>query len=120
MNLAELFAPLVGKRIHGGCELCDAYQTIRPIDYLEWGVTVFHDDDCPRIKRGHESNDQDDGEVAMTLDEYRATSDAEHRRRVAETFREVGRRSPSSRPGRGRGRRPGDHPGGRTFRRAVG
>jgi hypothetical protein len=50
----ELFGPLDGARIRGGCEWCDAYQRVRPITAGVWNITVFHDDWCPfwrRIRR---------------------------------------------------------------------
>jgi len=44
-EISDLLASLVGKRIEGGCERCDAYQTVEPD---EWGarVTIHHDQWC--------------------------------------------------------------------------
>jgi len=37
----------VGKRTPGGCDYCEAFQTMEKV---EWGflLEVHHDDDCPR------------------------------------------------------------------------
>jgi hypothetical protein len=48
------FGPLDGQRIPGGCDSCNAYQTVEPIEAAVWRVTVRHDDDCPFLAR-HES-----------------------------------------------------------------
>lgn len=43
----DLFGPLDGAQIPGGCEHCDAYQTVTPIESGAWKMTVHHDDWCP-------------------------------------------------------------------------
>jgi hypothetical protein len=58
--VSEMIAPFVGKQIPGGCEHCDAYQTVkRAGDHFAdvaginydlkdcWVVNVHHDDWCP-------------------------------------------------------------------------
>lgn len=46
-QLTDLLGPLDGHRIYGGCEDCDAYQTVTPVSAGVWSVTVHHDDGCP-------------------------------------------------------------------------
>jgi len=46
-QLAKLLGPLDGTRVPGGCDHCDAYQTVTPIEAGVWVVNVYHDDDCP-------------------------------------------------------------------------
>jgi len=49
--IASALDAMTGSRIPGGCDDCDAYQTVarRPND--TWGgvyvLTVHHDDECP-------------------------------------------------------------------------
>lgn len=48
----EFLAQLAGVEIPGGCDDCDAYQTLAMDD--RWGgfvLTVHHDDWCPRLAR---------------------------------------------------------------------
>jgi hypothetical protein len=60
----DMLAAFVGRQIPGGCDHCDAYQTVRtardqfgtaddPDDYLDgcFICTVHHDDDCPWWRR---------------------------------------------------------------------
>lgn len=42
---------LDGKQIPGGCDYCDAYQTVTPVVSGVWNITVHHDDDCPFLAR---------------------------------------------------------------------
>jgi hypothetical protein len=46
-DVARLLGPLEGRRIPGGCDQCDAYQTVEPIEAGVWKTTVHHDDGCP-------------------------------------------------------------------------
>ena len=46
-DLVNLFGPLDGEQIPGGCDECDSYQTVRAHEHDIWIVTVHHDDDCP-------------------------------------------------------------------------
>jgi hypothetical protein len=50
-RIAEMIAPFIGKQIPGGCDYCDAYQTIEPIPGFEdtgaWLNHIHHDDTCP-------------------------------------------------------------------------
>jgi hypothetical protein len=46
-----LMRPLVGRETPGGCESCDAYQTVRPGVPGVWHLTVHHDDDCPALRQ---------------------------------------------------------------------
>jgi hypothetical protein len=50
-RLADLLGPLDGAQIPGGCDDCDAYQTVGPVTAGVWGLTVHHDDDCPFLHR---------------------------------------------------------------------
>ena len=53
-GIAEQLAPLVGLEIRGGCDDCDAHQTVNQ-QHDHWVITVAHDDHCPtwaRIRRG--------------------------------------------------------------------
>lgn len=45
--LLPILGPLDGARIAGGCDYCEAYQTVQPIEAGAWSVSVMHDDDCP-------------------------------------------------------------------------
>lgn len=47
--LAPILGPLVGAEIPGGCEHCDAVQTVRLVEPLSWQITIAHDDYCPRL-----------------------------------------------------------------------
>ena len=38
--------PLDGARIPGGCDYCDAYQTVEPVAAGTWLLRVRHDDWC--------------------------------------------------------------------------
>ncbi|MGD0083560.1 MAG: hypothetical protein ABSD78_10230 [Acidimicrobiales bacterium] len=54
-SFVNLFGPLDGAEIPGGCDACDAYQTVGPVERGIWSLIVHHDDDCPvwlRIKEG--------------------------------------------------------------------
>jgi hypothetical protein len=48
--LTDALGPLDGGRIAGGCEDCDAHQTVAPIVAGVWRVTVHHDPDCPTLR----------------------------------------------------------------------
>jgi hypothetical protein len=45
-----LLGPLDGKRIPGGCEMCDAFQMVEPAGSGVWTLTVYHDDNCSFLK----------------------------------------------------------------------
>lgn len=45
-DLAAALAALTGNRWPGGCEDCDAYQTISNVDGV-FVLAVHHDDGCP-------------------------------------------------------------------------
>jgi hypothetical protein len=45
-----MFASVVGQQIYGGCEACEAYQTVRN-DHGFWRLTVHHDEGCPTLER---------------------------------------------------------------------
>jgi hypothetical protein len=40
------FSPLAGREIPGGCDECDAYQTVRQVTDGIWSLTVHHDENC--------------------------------------------------------------------------
>jgi hypothetical protein len=44
---ARMLGPLEGSRIPGGCDYCDAYQTVEPAAAGVWMCNVHHDDWCP-------------------------------------------------------------------------
>lgn len=48
--LREL-GPLEGQRIAGGCEQCDAFQTVEAVEAGVWTLTVHHDPDCPFLAK---------------------------------------------------------------------
>jgi hypothetical protein len=43
-------AAAAGQRIQGGCESCDAYQTLEEIEPGVWSLQVHHADWCPGMK----------------------------------------------------------------------
>lgn len=43
--------PLEGAQIPGGCDDCDAYQTVEPMFAGAWTITVHHDGWCPFYAR---------------------------------------------------------------------
>lgn len=47
----KMLGPLEGKRIPGGCDKCDAYQTVEPVAGGQWLLEVHHDDWCPVLAR---------------------------------------------------------------------
>lgn len=49
-ELARVLGPLDGARVHGGCDTCDAWQTVAPTAPGVWTLTVHHDNDCPHLK----------------------------------------------------------------------
>jgi hypothetical protein len=46
-HLVNMLGPLDGARILGGCEHCDAYQTVEAVKPGVWVIHVFHDEWCP-------------------------------------------------------------------------
>lgn len=48
-RIARLVGPLDGTRIPGGCDTCDAYQTVEPVLSGWWNISVHHDDWCPTL-----------------------------------------------------------------------
>ena len=44
--LLQTLGPLQGSKIPGGCESCNAYQTVEPTMAGAWHIRVHHDDDC--------------------------------------------------------------------------
>jgi hypothetical protein len=44
-------AGLDGARIEGGCDYCDAYQTVAPAVAGVWTLAVHHDDWCPWLRQ---------------------------------------------------------------------
>lgn len=47
--LVGILGPLDGAQIPGGCDICDAYQTFKPVQARMWVITVHHDDWCPTL-----------------------------------------------------------------------
>lgn len=50
-GMDQSLKPFVGKRTPGGCESCDAYQTVRQAEPGLWNIVVHHDDWCPTLAR---------------------------------------------------------------------
>jgi hypothetical protein len=52
----ELLGAFVGKTIPGGCDSCDAEQTVEPdAEYAGiWHLRIAHDDRCPFLRRRRE------------------------------------------------------------------
>jgi len=48
-RIAHRLGPLDGERIPGGCETCDAYQTVEPFAAGIWRLIVHHDPGCPTL-----------------------------------------------------------------------
>ena len=49
-SIGEVLAALIGQRIPGGCDDCDAYQTMQTVDGI-FILSVHHDDTCPTLHR---------------------------------------------------------------------
>jgi len=49
-DLANAFGSLEGAEIPGGCDFCDAVQTVEPVKAGIWLPTVHHDPRCPTLK----------------------------------------------------------------------
>ena len=45
------FSALAGREIPGGCDECDAYQTMHEVSEGVWSLTVHHEETC-RFYRG--------------------------------------------------------------------
>jgi len=50
-TLAELFEAMAGQRIPGGCDDCNAYQTMMTRQDGIHVLTIHHDDTCPTWRR---------------------------------------------------------------------
>lgn len=46
---ARRFGPLDGKRVPGGCDTCNAYQTVEAVMAGMWQISVHHDPGCPTL-----------------------------------------------------------------------
>ena len=44
--LRDVLGPLEGARVYGGCDDCDAFQTVEPVMAGVWKITVHHDSWC--------------------------------------------------------------------------
>jgi hypothetical protein len=53
-SMVNVLGPLEGAQIPGGCDTCDAYQTVGAVEHGIWMITVHHDDGCPVLKRYEE------------------------------------------------------------------
>ncbi|MGO4130876.1 hypothetical protein AB4028_00310 [Janibacter sp. RAF20_2_2] len=47
MSAGDTLEQMTGQRIPGGCDQCDAYQTVDADQAPIYRVTVHHDDWCP-------------------------------------------------------------------------
>lgn len=45
--LSSALDAMTGRRLPGGCDDCNAYQTVTQADQGMYVLTVHHDDDCP-------------------------------------------------------------------------
>jgi len=52
-EIAEDLAALIGQRIPGGCDDCDAYQVMRR-EGAVFVITVAHDNTCPWLRAREE------------------------------------------------------------------
>lgn len=50
-RLVNALGRLDGARIPGGCDSCNAYQTVEPLEAGVWMINVFHDERCPVLAR---------------------------------------------------------------------
>jgi hypothetical protein len=50
-HLDNATAALSGQRVPGGCDTCDAYQTLRRAGEGVYLIAVHHDDWCPVLAR---------------------------------------------------------------------
>lgn len=51
-DLVDVLGPLDGARLPGGCEHCDAYQTVENGGHAGlWILNVHHDQGCPFLAR---------------------------------------------------------------------
>jgi len=46
----EVLGSFVGSHIPGGCDDCDAFQTVELDRIGVWHITVHHDDWCPWLR----------------------------------------------------------------------
>jgi hypothetical protein len=49
-SLDDILGQLGGDRIPGGCDLCDAFQTVEQVEPGIHALTVHHDDRCPFLR----------------------------------------------------------------------
>ncbi|MGA8724138.1 MAG: hypothetical protein WB565_03800 [Acidimicrobiales bacterium] len=49
-HLDQVLGALAGQSLPGGCDDCNAEQTIAQISPGVWTMTVAHDDDCPFLR----------------------------------------------------------------------
>ncbi len=50
-RLVNVFGPLDGMEVPGGCEYCDAYQRFTVLGGGVYRVDILHDDWCPELAR---------------------------------------------------------------------
>jgi len=55
--IAAILGPLDGAEIPGGCDTCNAHQTVHPVLAGVWQITINHDPWCP-VLAAHERNHQ--------------------------------------------------------------
>jgi hypothetical protein len=49
-SLDDLFGQTEDQPIKGGCERCNAFQTVEEIHPGVWSLTVHHDEWCPLLR----------------------------------------------------------------------
>jgi hypothetical protein len=50
MNLEDLFGQIEDEPVPGGCDRCDAYQTLSEESAGVFVLVVHHDDHCPVLR----------------------------------------------------------------------
>jgi hypothetical protein len=54
-GIRDLLRSLIPKVVPGGCDACDAYQTMDEAHPGVFVSTVHHDDDCPELAHHQQS-----------------------------------------------------------------
>ena len=50
-SVRDLLSGMIGGQMPGGCEKCDAYQKLTEQSPGVFLMNVYHDDDCPELRR---------------------------------------------------------------------
>lgn len=49
--IVNILGPLDGDQLPGGCDSCEAYETVEPSTAGVWKLVIHHDDACPVLAR---------------------------------------------------------------------